>query len=88
MSILNKKPTQHGAVYSRIQSAGESTMTAMENLTSSRSTTKDADVAKESSNYIKSQIFQQDSATLLVTANQTPALTFHCRILLSILLLP
>ena len=74
---LSARSTELGAVYNRLQSAGESTLTAMENLTSSRSTIKDADVAKESSKYIKSQILQQASATLLSTANQTPALTLQ-----------
>ena len=74
---LSARSTELGAVYNRLQSAGESTTTAMENLTSSRSTIKDADVAKESSKYIKSQILQQASATLLSTANQTPALTLQ-----------
>ncbi|MBR1775688.1 flagellin FliC, partial [bacterium] len=49
----------------------------IENLTSSRSTLQDADVAKESSNFIKSQILQQASATLLATANQTPSLALR-----------
>ena len=74
---LSARSTELGAVYNRLQSAGESTTTAMENLTSSRSTIKDADVAKESSNYIKSQILQQASATLLATANQTPAIALQ-----------
>ena len=74
---LSARSTELGAVYNRLQSAGESTLTAMENLTSSRSTIKDADIAKESSAYIRSQILQQASATLLATANQTPALTLQ-----------
>ena len=52
-------------------------MTAMENLTSSRSTIKDADVAKESSAYIRAQILQQASATLMATANQSPAIALQ-----------
>ena len=38
---------------------------------------KDADVATESSNYIKYQILQQSSATLLATANQTPSIALN-----------
>jgi len=55
----------------------ESIQVSIDNLTSSRSTIKDADVAKESSNYIKSQILQQASATLLSTSNLTPQLTLQ-----------
>ena len=38
---------------------------------------RDADVAEESSNYIKAQILQQASATLLATANQTPSIALN-----------
>ena len=74
---LNNKSTELGAVTDRLMSAADSISTAIDNLTSSRSTIKDADISKESSNYIKSQILQQASATLLSTANQTPALTLQ-----------
>ena len=37
----------------------------------------DADVAKESSNYIQAQILQQASATLLATANQAPSIALN-----------
>ena len=45
--------------------------------TTSLSTLRDADVAEESSNYIKAQILQQASATLLATANQTPSIALN-----------
>ena len=41
------------------------------------STIKDADVAEESSSYIKAQILQQASATLLATANQAPSIALN-----------
>ena len=44
------------------------------NLTSASSLIKDADIAKESSNYIKNQILQQTASTLLATANQNPSI--------------
>ena len=34
---------------------------------------RDADIAEVSSEYIRNQILQQASATLLATANQSPA---------------
>ncbi|MCQ2754761.1 MAG: hypothetical protein MJ231_06910, partial [bacterium] len=76
-SFLNKiseKQTDFGAVQNRLDSALEEIGTHIENLTSSRSTLKDADIAKESSEYIRGQILQQASATLLSTANQSPAI--------------
>ena len=38
---------------------------------------KDADAATESSNYIKYQILQQATATLLATANQQPQIALN-----------
>lgn len=49
----------------------------LQNMLSTRSTFKDADIAKESSNFIKYQILQQASATLLSTANQSPAIALQ-----------
>lgn len=69
--------TTLGAAQNRIESAIESIGVQSENITSSLSTIKDADVAEESSNYIKSQILQQAAATLLSTANQTPSIALN-----------
>ena len=71
---ISASVTDIGAVQNRLESASESIAVQTENITSSLSTIKDADVAEESSNYIKSQILQQAAATLLSTANQTPSL--------------
>ena len=77
ISLLSEKATELGAVSNRLESALETTATAIENLTSSRSTIKDADIAEVSSQYIRQQILQQASATLLATANQTPELALR-----------
>ena len=69
--------TNIGAAQNRIESAIESIGVQSENITSSLSTIKDADVAKESSEYIKSQILQQAAATLLSTANQSPSIALN-----------
>ena len=74
---LSAKATSLGAVSNRLDSALERTTVAMQNLTSSLSTIRDADVAKESSAYIKAQILQQASATLLATANQSPSVALQ-----------
>ena len=61
----------------RLDSAIESTDVQRENLVEANSTIKDADVATESSNYIKYQILQQSTATLLATANQMPSIALN-----------
>ncbi len=78
--VINKissRITTLGAAQNRIESAIESIGVQSENITSSLSTLRDADVATESSNYIKAQILQQASATLLATANQTPSIALN-----------
>ena len=79
-TVINKissRITTLGAARNRIDSAIESIGVQSENITSSLSTLRDADVATESSNYIKAQILQQASATLLATANQTPSIALN-----------
>ena len=74
LNKVSEKQTELGAVQNRLDSAAESIEVSIENLTKSRSTLRDADIAKESSEYIKAQILQEASATLLSTANQSPAI--------------
>ncbi len=74
---ISGRVTTLGAAQNRIESAVESISVQSENITSSLSTLRDADVAEESSNYIKSQILQQAAATLLATANQTPSIALN-----------
>ena len=74
---ISGRVTTLGAAQNRIESAVESISVQSENITSSLSTLRDADVAEESSNYIKAQILQQASATLLATANQTPSIALN-----------
>ena len=71
---ISSRVTNIGAVQNRLDSAISSINVQTENLSSSLSTIRDADVAEESSNYIKAQILQQASATLLATANQSPSI--------------
>ena len=75
--LLSDKATQLGAVQNRLDSALESIEVNINNLTSSRSTIRDADIAEVSSEYIKQQILQQASATLMATANQSPAIALQ-----------
>ena len=66
-----------GAYMNRVSSAVDAISVQKENIVSANSSIKDADVATESSNYIKYQILQQSSATLLSTANQTPSIALN-----------
>jgi len=74
---INEKQTQLGSAYNRLESVIESIGVSIDNLTSTRSTIRDADIAEESSAYIRNQILQQASATLLAAANQTPSIALQ-----------
>lgn len=66
-----------GASQNRLSSAQDSLITTIENASAAKSTIMDADIAEESANYTKAQILQQTSSTLLVQANQLPALAIN-----------
>lgn len=74
---ISLRCTKIGAYMNRLDSAIDSTDVQRENLTEAVSTIKDADAATESSNYIKYQILQQATATLLSTANQQPQIALN-----------
>lgn len=74
---VSDRQTSIGSAQNRVDSAISAITVQSENLTSSLSTIRDADVAEESSNYIKAQILQQASATLLATANQAPSIALN-----------
>ena len=74
---VNAKQTEYGAVHNRLESALESIGVSIDNLTSTQSTIRDADIAEESSAYIRNQILQQAAMTLMATANQTPELALQ-----------
>jgi len=77
LSTVNAKQTEFGAVENRLNSALDEISIRYENLVSSRSTIRDADIAEVSSEYIRQQILQQASATLLATANQSPSIALQ-----------
>ena len=77
INLLSEKQTHLGSVQNRLESALDSISVNIENLVSSLSTIKDADIAEVSSTYIQQQILQQASATLLATANQTPSIALQ-----------
>lgn len=77
LASISAKQTEYGACQNRLESALEEINTHYENLVSSRSTLRDADMAELSSTYIQQQILQQASATLMATANQTSDLALQ-----------
>ena len=66
-----------GAIENRLESALEEISAAYDNLVSTQLTIRDADIAEESSAYIRNQILQQAAVTLMATANQTPELALQ-----------
>ena len=74
LTDVTDRKTEIGAAQQRISSAMEVTNVMSTNLTSAKSLIEDADIAEESSNYIKNQILQQTSSSLLATANQNPSI--------------
>ena len=77
---LQTKQAQIGAAINRLNSALDSQTTQIENLTASRSTIMDADIAQESADYVKNQILQQTSAALLTSTQN-----FNASIILSLI---
>lgn len=74
---ITSRVTDLGASQNRVDSAITALDVQSQNMTSSLSTMKDSDIAEESSEYIRSQILQQASATLLSTANQLPTIALN-----------
>ena len=74
IKIAELKQVELGTVQNRLTSVLDEISTQYENLVSSRSTLQDADIAEVSSEYIRQQILQQASATLLATANQSASI--------------
>ena len=77
LSRVSAKQIEIGAVGNRLESALEQIGVAYDNLASTQSTLRDADIAEESSAYIRNQILQQAAMTLMATANQTPAIALQ-----------
>ena len=77
ISNISTRVTKIGAAQNRVESAMDALTTQSQNITSSLSTLRDTDVAQESSSYIKAQILQQASATLLSTANQSASIALN-----------
>ena len=77
LAQASEKQTMFGATSNRLESVLEEITIQRDNLVSSRSTIRDADIAEVSSHYIQQQILQQAAATLLATANQSPSIALQ-----------
>ena len=77
LEYLQNSQSVVGSAENRLMSVLDEISMSYENLISAQSTLRDADVAKESSHYIRYQILQQASATLLSVANQTPSVALN-----------
>lgn len=73
ITTVTKRQSEAGVYNSRLESILESIAVKNENLTSAYSTVMDADVASETSNYIKQQLLQQTATTMLIQAQQMNA---------------
>lgn len=69
--------TDLGAAQNRLESAISAIDTNVMQLTNSRGTMRDADIAEESTSYISAQILQSAASTLLATANQMPSVAVN-----------
>ena len=63
--------TTIGAVQSRLEYTSSNLTTASENVQSSESTIRDADMAKEMTNYTKNNVLMQAAQAMLSQANQS-----------------
>ena len=67
LEVVSAKQTEFGSISNRLESVLDEITIQYENLVSSRSTIRDADMAELSSTYIQQQILQEASATLLAS---------------------
>ena len=74
LKYLQGSQTDIGSTQNRLLSVLDEISVQYENLVSSRSTLRDADLAKVSSKYLRNQIMQQAATTLLSVANQNPSI--------------
>ena len=73
MQSANEQLVNIGTLINRLQTVAQAQAVKLENLTSSCSTLRDADIADESSKFIKYQILQQASATLISSSRNLHA---------------
>ncbi|MDD3436225.1 MAG: flagellin [Candidatus Gastranaerophilales bacterium] len=72
VSTVVTRETKIGAAQNKLEAVADGLDVQQTNLKAAKSTMMDADVAKESADYVAAQILQSASATLLVQANSAP----------------
>ena len=70
INLIAEKRASFGVVMNHLEAIAESNTVTMENLTAARSTIVDADMAKETADFVRNNILTQTSATLLAQASQ------------------
>jgi flagellin len=74
---INEIRAKIGSTQSRLQTTANAQMIFNENLTAAKSRIKDADIAAESSVFAKENIIRQAGVSMLMQANQTPAVALQ-----------
>ncbi|MCP4137842.1 MAG: flagellin [bacterium] len=69
---ISKQRADLGAYYNRMEHAAKGLMNAYENIQSSESRIRDADMAETMVNFTKNQILTQSGTSMLAQANQKP----------------
>ena len=80
LSEINRKRAEFGAVINRINTILTTQTITIQNYSASKSTIMDADIATESAEYVKNQILQQTSSTLLAQSEN-----LHSSIIMSLI---
>jgi len=74
---INEIRAKIGSTQSRLQTTANASMIFNENLTAAKSRIKDVDVALESSTFAKESIIRNAGVSMLMQANQTPAIALQ-----------
>ncbi len=74
LANITDRISEIGGIQQRLVTVLEATETLSSSVTSSVSAIQDTDIATESTNYIKQQILQQLSTSMLTVANQSPSI--------------
>ena len=70
---ITSRRTAIGVAQSRIEMTAEGLATTIENISASKSTIMDTDIAQTVSDYVNAQILQSISTSILTQANQAPS---------------
>ena len=68
LDTISTRRAGFGAAMNRLEAVMQANTSSIENLTASKSTIMDADIAEQSAEYVKNQILQQTTSALLSQA--------------------